>query len=103
MIIVSKPSKPFELTSKMTPRRHVVIKTYTEEIEALYETVKNSAQEDIPAPEYWTAESTKEFVKKVVTKVMELELADDSDFFLEGCDRYVFLSSTMKPVINTGL
>lgn len=96
MILVSKPSKPFELTSKMTARRHVVIKAYAEEIKALYETIKNSSQDDIPAPVSWNVEFTKEFVKKVVEKVMKLQLADDVDFFLEGCDRYgpMFLSFT---------
>lgn len=74
----------------MTARRHVVIKTYAEEIEALYETIKNSSQEDIPPPDSWSDESTKNFVRKVVERVMQLELADNSDFFLEGCDRCVY-------------
>nr|WGM49229.1 carboxylic acid reductase [Boreostereum vibrans] len=85
-ILVSKPSKPFELTSKMTARRHVVIKAYAEEIETLYETIKNSSQEDIPPRDSWSAESTKKFIRKVVERVMQLELDDNSDFFLEGCD-----------------
>ena len=89
MIIVSKPSKPFELTSKLTPRRHVVIKSYSQEIKALYEKVKESAQEDIPAPGSWTVDSTIDYVRKVVNKVIKLQLSDDSDFFLEGCDRSV--------------
>lgn len=72
----------------MTARRHVVIRAYADEIEALYETIKNSTQEDIPAPDSWNSESTKDFVRKVVEKVMKLQLADTVDFFLEGCDRY---------------
>lgn len=87
MIIVSTPSKPFEYNSKGNPRRHFLINEYEPEIQALYATVKESSQPDIAAPEEWDEESVLLFVRRVVTKVMEVEIADSADLFLEGCDR----------------
>lgn len=92
MIIVSIPSKPFEYNSKGNPRRHFMINEYEPEIQALYATIKESTQPDITVPENWDAVSVMEFVRRVVTKVMELEISDDADLFLEGCDRCVVQS-----------
>lgn len=89
MILVASSSKPFQYTAKLTPRRHVVVKMYTEEIEALYNAVEESSQGDIQAPTEWTEEATKEFVRKNVWNVMRKEVSDDVDIFQHGCDRYV--------------
>lgn len=86
MIIVSSPSKPFELTSKGTPRRHTVIKNYEQEIQALYDAVKVSPQTDIPAPHKWDRSSVQDFTREVVQEVMDMDLPDDTDFFGQGCD-----------------
>lgn len=88
MIIVSSPSKPFEFTSKGTPRRHYIINKYEPEIKALYETIKESSQTDIPVPEDWDERSVQDFVREVVQKIMDMDLPDDIDFFQQGCDRY---------------
>lgn len=87
MIIVSRPSKPFEFNSKGGPRRHAIISKYDPEIQALYAAVQESSQADIAAPGEWTEESVVQFVRRVVTKVMGLELEDDMDLFQQGCDR----------------
>lgn len=86
MIVVSSPSKPFELTSKGTPRRHIIIKNYEPEIQALYDAVKDSSQTDIPAPPEWDRRSVQNFTREVVQKVMDMDLPDDADFFQQGCD-----------------
>ncbi|THH15912.1 hypothetical protein EW146_g4654 [Bondarzewia mesenterica] len=86
MIIVADPSKPFEYTPKGTPRRHVVIKAYDPEIEALYKAVTDSSQTGIPAPEKWTESATLVFVRSAVEKVMKRSLRDNDDIFQEGCD-----------------
>lgn len=69
-----------------------MINEYEPEIQALYATIKESTQPDITVPENWDEVSVVEFVRRVVTKVMELELEDEADLFLEGCDRCVVLS-----------
>lgn len=87
MIIFSKSSKPFELNSKDGPRRHAVITQYEPEIQALYAAVKDASQTDVSAPDDWTEESVSQFVRRIVRKVMDLELEDDMDLFQQGCDR----------------
>lgn len=89
MIIVASPSKPFEYTSKGTPRRHFMTARYDQEIQALYDTVRESAQIDISVPEDWTEESVLQFVGEVVRKVMKRDVPADADIFQQGCDRSV--------------
>ncbi|KAH7912519.1 Alpha/Beta hydrolase protein [Hygrophoropsis aurantiaca] len=86
MIIVTRPSKPFEYTPKGTPRRQVCIAAYEEEIEALYAAVKESSQPEIIPPAQWTVDSTLHFIRNVVEKVVLAPLTDDTDFFQVGCD-----------------
>lgn len=91
MIIVASPSKPFEYTSKGTPRRHFMTARYDQEIQALYDTVRESAQIDISVPEDWTEEFVLQFVGEVVRKVMKRDVPADADIFQQGCDRSVLL------------
>lgn len=100
MIIVASPSKPFEYTSKGTPRRHFMTARYDQEIQALYDTVRESAQIDSPIPEVWTEESVFQFVGEVVRKVMKRDVPADADFFQQGCDRSVsFVSKCTSKVL----
>lgn len=89
MIIVSKPSKPFEFNSKGGPRRHFLLDKYAPEIQALYATIQKSSQTDVPMPENWTESSIKCFLKDVVTTIMEVNVHDEEDLFQQGCDRHV--------------
>lgn len=89
MIIVSSPSKPFEYTSKGTPRRHFMTAKYDQEIQALYDTVRESSQIDVLIPEEWTEESVFQFVEETVWKVMQRDVPPDADIFQQGCDRSV--------------
>lgn len=86
MIIVASPSKPFSYTAKHTPRRHVIIADYEDEIEQTYAKVNESTQSDLSPPAQWNFDNTLEFVRAVVHKVLEHEIADADDLFICGCD-----------------
>ena len=87
MILVSSPSKPFTYTAKGTPRRHAIINEYSPEIDALYATVDESMQADIPPPADWTTEETTTFIRAVVTRALKQSVTDEQDLFQCGCDR----------------
>lgn len=90
MIIVTHPSKPFQYTAKGTPRRHVSLAEYNEEIDALYERVEESSQVDVALPPSWTSENLRTYVRAVVHHVMKAPHIDDGeDLFQQGCDRPV--------------
>lgn len=89
MILVAHPAKPFQYTPKNTPRRQVVLNLYEPEISALYQAVEESTQMDIPHPENWSYDTTVQFVRSCVRKVLNNgELEDDEDLFQAGADRY---------------
>ena len=88
MITVTKPDKPFQYTAKGTPRRHVSLADYAQEIDEVYKKVEESSQVDVQPPDSWTNETVPEFVKAVVKKVMRApNIADGDDLFQQGCDR----------------
>ena len=92
MILVTSPDKPLLYTPKGTLRRKVTLGQYTEEIDALYSNVDESAQEDIPGPTDWSLVNTEEFVRKVIEKTMKISgqnLTESADLFEFGLDRYV--------------
>ena len=87
MIIVASPSKPFLYTAKMTARRQAILKDYDEEINALYDSVEQTSQVDIPLPIEWTLSQSLDYVRHVIHKVMTQKVADRVDIFGHGCDR----------------
>lgn len=89
MIIISKPSKPFQYTAKSTARRQAIINDYSEEIKSLYDAVADSAQSGIPPPAQWDFVSTLDFVRLVVNRVLLHKVTDNEDIFQHGCDRQV--------------
>lgn len=91
MILIISPSKPLLFTPKGTLRRKVTLEQYTEEIDALYKAVDESAQEGITGPADWSAGNSVEFVRKAVEKTMKeggRDWADSADLFEIGLDRY---------------
>ncbi|KAI0070731.1 acetyl-CoA synthetase-like protein, partial [Panus rudis PR-1116 ss-1] len=86
MIMVARPSKPFQYTAKNTARRQAIINDYEQEIEALYAAVAETIQADIAPPTSWTDSSTLGFVRQVVHRVLKHPLGDDDDLFQNGCD-----------------
>ena len=92
MILVASPSKPFEYTSKGNLRRQRMIDAYATEINALYDSVAESAQEDIAGPSEWNSEQTYDFMKSVVAQTLKTRsenIEDGDDLFEHGLDRYV--------------
>lgn len=93
MIIMTFPSKPFQLNAKGAPRRAVILKQYEEEIEELYRQIEDSSQSDLPAPSVWDQASTLSFVRAVVEQTLRRTIADDDDIFRNGGDRYAPITS----------
>ena len=89
MILVTSPDKPVELTAKGTPRRQAALNAYAREIEDLYEKVKDASQTDVKSPAEWTEDTTLEFVREAVGRVMRDPVEDEDDLFQFGCDRFV--------------
>ena len=85
MIMLSVPGKPFSYTGKGTTRRQVIIKEYTTEIEAMYDS--SVALTEIAAPQSWSQSDTLHFVRSVIRKVLG-DVGDGVDIFQSGCDRY---------------
>lgn len=91
MILIASPSKPFEYTSKGNLRRQRVLDAYTSEINALYELISESTQEDIAGPTEWTSHETRLFVKDVIARTLKTRstaIDDDADLFEHGLDRF---------------
>ncbi|KAI0050783.1 acetyl-CoA synthetase-like protein [Auriscalpium vulgare] len=86
MILVAKLSKPFEYTVKGQPRRPAILRTYEDEIQALYGAVENSSQIDIEPPKSWDDAETLIFVRSVVQNVLKADITDADDLFQAGCD-----------------
>ena len=87
MILVTSPSKPFQYTVKGSPRRHIILQEYHNEIEALYKEVENSSQSEITPPAVWGLENTLAFVRTVVENTLRRSIPDDADIFRNGGDR----------------
>ena len=87
MILITSPSKPFEYTIKGQPRRHMILRYYHDEIEALYKEVENSAQIEFAAPSVWDEASTLSFIRIVVQKTLHRDISDADDIFRNGGDR----------------
>ena len=90
MIIVTSPSKPFTYSAKGTIRRQASIKEYQDEINAAYDAVKESSQENITAPTDWYNGEAKRYIREVVQKTMKAKgqgVGDDADLFEGGLDR----------------
>lgn len=87
MIIVTDPAKPLEYTPKGTPRRLTSLALYEDEIKAVYNAVNKVSQTDLLPPTEWDIETTLEFVRTAVERVMTVSIGDDDDLFQNGCDR----------------
>ncbi|KAI9058630.1 acetyl-CoA synthetase-like protein [Trametes sanguinea] len=87
MITVTKPDKPFQFTAKGTPRRHVSLAEYAQEIDELYRRVEESSQVDIAPPSAWEGEALLQYVRDVVKRVLKAPgIGDEDDLFQQGCD-----------------
>ncbi|KAI0632701.1 acetyl-CoA synthetase-like protein [Trametes polyzona] len=104
MVTVTKPGKPFQYTAKGTPRRHVSLAEYAQEIEELYRRVEESSQVDVSLPETWTAEGTRTYIRTLVKKVLRAgSIGDDDDLFQQGCDslQATWIRNTILHAVRT--
>ncbi|THU77606.1 acetyl-CoA synthetase-like protein [Dendrothele bispora CBS 962.96] len=67
-------------------RRQAILNDYDGEIKKLYQMVDESTQATIPPPEEWNLNSTLDFVRVVLTRVLQRDLNDNDDIFEYGCD-----------------
>ncbi|KAG7444602.1 NRPS-like enzyme [Guyanagaster necrorhizus] len=86
MILIAKPTKPFEFTAKGTPRRSAILKTYKEEIEALYKTLDHLFPADVVIPQVWSLKNITTMIRDIVRAVFERDVNDTDDIFVAGGD-----------------
>src|ERR1700733_7593088 len=91
MIILAKPSKPFTFTGKGSIRKSAVVADYADEIKATYAAVEAATSANVEAPKQWTKDSTADFVRTVVLKVIESKVGDKDDIFQHGADRSAYI------------
>ncbi|KAI0685536.1 acetyl-CoA synthetase-like protein [Cerioporus squamosus] len=104
MITVTNPSKPFQYTAKGTPRRHVCLKEYAEEIEEVYRKVEESSQVNVATPEAWTDQTVRDYVREVVQTVMKApHIRDEDDIFQQGGDslQATYIRNTILHALKT--
>ena len=92
MIVVASPDKPFSYTAKGTARRKAIINDYESEIDQLYDEVDRLAETDVTVIEDWSHNAILQFVRKIVSEILEKVLGDGDEFFQHGCDRSVFVA-----------
>ncbi|KAK0219168.1 NRPS-like enzyme [Armillaria fumosa] len=92
MILVAKPSKPFEFTAKGTLRRNDILKAYEQEIEDLYKAVDGISQTDVVIPQLWTLKNVMAMIREIVTAVFERKVGDTDDIFVVGGDSLTAMS-----------
>ncbi|CDO77413.1 hypothetical protein BN946_scf184857.g20 [Trametes cinnabarina] len=102
MILITSPSKPFQLNIKGLPRRKIMVAEYDDEIEALYRQVEESAQADLQTPTSWDEEDTLAFVRAVVNRTLRISIEDDADIFRSGGDslQATWIRNTILRVIR---
>ncbi|EJF61432.1 acetyl-CoA synthetase-like protein [Dichomitus squalens LYAD-421 SS1] len=104
MITVTDASKPFSLTSKGTPRRHLCLHEYREEIYRVYDKIDSYALGGIPLPRSWDKQSVNAYVRSVVLEAMNVPWIKDEDNLLQhGCDslRANWIRSTLARALET--
>ncbi|PBL03992.1 NRPS-like enzyme [Armillaria gallica] len=92
MILVAKPSKPFEFTAKGTIRRKAILKAYDQEIEDLYKSVDDTSHADVVIPQLWSLRNVMTMIRDIVTAVLDREIGDSDDIFVAGGDSLTAMS-----------
>ena len=89
MIVLAAPSRPFQITAKGTPRRHAVLESYAQDIDAAYAAFENG-----PAPSAGSQargeisiHDALEIVREQVHSNIGPNIPDDANIFDVGADR----------------
>ncbi|KIJ54685.1 hypothetical protein M422DRAFT_200577 [Sphaerobolus stellatus SS14] len=88
MIVVTDPSKPMELTAKMTPRRQIVINAYEKDINEAYAAVEESSQLYAGNEKLeWNRDGILQFIRSIIHGVTNNgHIPDEEDLFAYGVD-----------------
>ncbi|KAJ7488848.1 putative aminoadipate reductase [Mycena latifolia] len=88
MILVTEPGKPMARAPKGTVNKKATIALYTEEIEALYDTIEASgnAASDIEPPSSWTTQDLEPWLAKHASLLAERDIRGGHDLFDQGFD-----------------
>lgn len=77
MIVVATTTKPLPKTPKGSIRTGVALREYAPEIERAYERFESMSVSSVVVPNEWTTASTREYVRRVVADVLDLDINND--------------------------
>ncbi|KAJ6538443.1 hypothetical protein DFH09DRAFT_1398139 [Mycena vulgaris] len=87
MIVLAKPSRPFQVTAKGTPRRQAILDDYTQDIDAAYTAFDNAAPSAIPqARGEISMNDALEIVRGHVRTNVGPSISDQDNIFDVGAD-----------------
>jgi hypothetical protein len=89
MIVLAAPSRPFQVTAKGTPRRHAVLESYAEDIDAAYAAFDNGAAPSAVSHALGeiSMQDALEIVREQVHSIIGPNITDDANLFDAGADR----------------
>lgn len=92
MILFAAPAKPFIYTplSRARVNRRDTLAKYSDEINALYNTLARAAHIALKPPKIWSPQNSLTYVRGIIVAVLGKKLDDDDDLFNYGTDRYAF-------------
>lgn len=97
---VSSPRKPFKTTAKGSTQRRFVIQDYEAEINDIYaKSDYESAATELPGDA--TLHNVQDYVRGVVSTMLESELADQTDFYTAGFDS--LLTMQLSKLLQTAI
>jgi hypothetical protein len=101
IILVTHPDKPFQFTPKGTPRRHLILGDYANEIAEGYRKKEESSQTNITLPVSWSKKEVLALAREAVRRGMGKDVGDEDDIFQAGCDRFgCFYALRLRSVTN---
>ncbi|KAJ6600965.1 hypothetical protein DFH09DRAFT_969448 [Mycena vulgaris] len=87
MIVLAKPSRPFQVTAKGTPRRQAILDDYTQDIDAAYTAFDNAAPSAVPqARGEISMNDALEIVRGHVRTNVGPSISDQDNLFDAGAD-----------------
>ncbi|KAJ6538456.1 hypothetical protein DFH09DRAFT_1368847 [Mycena vulgaris] len=87
MIVLAKPSRPFQVTAKGTPRRQAILDDYTQDIDAAYTAFDNGAPSAVPqARGEISMNDALEIVRGHVRTNVGPSISDQDNIFDAGAD-----------------
>lgn len=106
LVLVTDPSRPLLLTDKGTVRSKMSLAMYSDEIDAAYRALEEGGFEeaDVPSGGFVAGvqgDALSQYIREVITKVMQREVGDDEDLFIAGLDS--LLAVRVRSAVITAL